>query len=93
PIANADESALQEPLLTVKFLGDSWIRINDAKGSKLRTGNYAQGQEIKLSHKGEIHLIIGRTRNVELGYGGKIIDLSGYKAGRVARLILGKPAE
>jgi len=83
----------QGPALTMKFSDTTWIRIDDDKGNRLEAGTYKKGDIINLSHNGPLHLIIGRTNNVELGYGGEAVDLSSYKSGKVARLVLGKSAE
>jgi|GEM_PF-3611589 len=83
----------QIPVLTMKFSGMSWIRIDDGEGNKLKAGTYNKGEDINLSHEGPLHLIIGRTNNVELDYAGEPVDLSSFKSGKVARLVLGKSAE
>ncbi|MCW8963381.1 MAG: DUF4115 domain-containing protein [Gammaproteobacteria bacterium] len=82
-----------KPVLTMKFSDDTWIRVDDADGNRLEAGTFRNGQEISVAHDGELHLIIGRTQNVELSYAGEAVDLSRFKSGGVARLVLGRPAE
>ena len=80
------------PRLEMKFLGTSWVRVDDSSGSKLKAGTFNEGQEVSIEHAGELRLIIGRSNSVELIYAGQPVDLSEFKSG-VARLVLGKPAE
>jgi len=82
-----------KPVLAMKFSDDTWIRVDDADGNRLEAGTFRNGQEISVAHDGELHLIIGRTQNVELSYAGEAVDLSRFKSGGVARMVLGRPAE
>ena len=75
----------------INFLDTSWVSISDSNGNSLRGGTFNKGQTVTLEHQGELRMIIGRAKNVELTYDGNPVDLSGYAS--VARLSLGKPAE
>ena len=96
-VSAADEQETQQvvqvPVLTMKITDTTWIRINDGEGNRLEGGTFNKGQDINLTHNGPLHLIIGRTNNVELSYDGKPVDLSGYNSGKAARLVLGKSVE
>jgi cytoskeleton protein RodZ len=81
------------PVLTMKFSDDTWIRIDDEEGNRLEAGTFRKGDDIYIEHEGALHLIIGRTQNVEVGYAGQPVDLSTYQTGKVARLVLGEPVE
>ena len=78
------------PVLTMKFSDATWIRVDDNEGNRLKTGTFNQGEKINIEHKGSLHLVIGRAKNVEVAYAGKSVDLSAYDNGRVARLVLGE---
>lgn len=93
PAALDAEQSDKTPVLTMKFSAATWIRIDDDKGNRLEAGTYQKGQDITLSHDGQLHLIIGRTQNVELSYDGEPVDLSRFSSAKVARLKLGQLAE
>jgi len=75
----------------MKFSDDTWIRVDDADGNRLEAGTFRNGQEISVAHDGELHLIIGRTQNVELSYAGEAVDLSRFKSGGVGGMALSLP--
>jgi cytoskeleton protein RodZ len=84
---------VQVPVLTMKINDTTWIRISDDEGNRLKNGTFSKGKDINLTHNGPLHLVIGRTNNIELTYDGKLVDLSSYDSGGVARLVLGKSVE
>lgn len=81
------------PVMSMRFSDDVWIRVDDDQGNRLEAGTFHSGDAITLQHDGPLHLIIGRTQNVEIDYAGEPVDLSAYKAGSVARLVLGQADE
>lgn len=91
PAIQNEEPARKSPVLSINFLDASWVSIKDGNDKLLRGGTFDKGVIIELEHEGEIRLIIGRAKNVEMTYAGETVDLSRYAS--VARLTLGKPAE
>ena len=91
PAIQKEEPARQTPLLSINFLDASWVSIKDSNDKVLRGGTFDKGASIELDHEGEMRLIIGRAKNVEMIYAGEPVDLSSYSS--VARFTLGKPAE
>lgn len=81
-------AAMPEGELVLRFSGDTWIRIEDASGEAVSFGVKSDGHETVLEGGAPYHLTLGAPENVELYYAGERIDLSGYRAGRVARLTL-----
>lgn len=86
--AEAESPALPEGELVLRFAGDTWVRIEDASGEAVAFGVKSGGHETILEGGAPYHLTLGAPENVELYYAGERIDLSDYRAGRVARLTL-----
>jgi cytoskeleton protein RodZ len=91
PDIQKEEPVRQTPVLRINFLDASWISIKDSNDKLLRGGTFDKGTSIELDNQGEIRLIIGRAKNVEITYAGEPVDLSRYVS--VARFTLGKPVE
>ena len=93
PEPQAEPQQTYTPVLNMQFSDETWIRIDDDQGNRLQAGTFLKGQDIRLEHQGPLHLIIGRTQHVKLDYAGEPVDLSAYRKGKVARLVLGGTSE
>jgi len=87
---NTNRDEIKPPAdIVLRFIGESWVRVEDAKGERLAMGVYQQGEEVKLySDNAPFSLIVGSAGHVEVEYKGRAVDLS-RKVGKVARLSLG----
>ncbi|NAW87638.1 cytoskeleton protein RodZ [Photobacterium halotolerans] len=76
------------PDLQLTFTGDCWIDIRDANGKQLDTGIKSSGDVISLDGQAPFKIVLGAPSVVTMSFKGEPVDLSGYPAGRVARLKL-----
>ncbi|MGF1685915.1 cytoskeleton protein RodZ [Photobacterium japonica] len=74
--------------LEMRFTGDCWIDIRDAKGKRLDTGVKKAGDVLKLDGDAPFKVVLGAPGVVTMRYQGEPVDLSRYPAGKVARLKL-----
>ncbi len=74
--------------LAVSLSDDCWMLIQDADGKVLLEGLKSKGYRTDVSGKAPFSLRIGAPEVVSLSFNGDAIDLSSYRAGRVARLTL-----
>ncbi|KDM91937.1 cytoskeleton protein RodZ [Photobacterium galatheae] len=78
----------QVPDLKLTFNGDCWIDIRDANGKQLETGIKTSGDVISLDGKAPFKIVLGAPSVVTMSFKGEPVDLSGFPAGKVARLKL-----
>lgn len=92
PAINNEATSAEEPAsegeLVLSFRGDTWIRIEDASGQAIAFGVKPGGHTTELSGQEPYQLTLGAPENVDLFYRGNQIDLSSFRAGRVARLTI-----
>ncbi|GAA5191110.1 RodZ domain-containing protein [Ferrimonas gelatinilytica] len=74
--------------IAVSLSDDCWMLIQDADGKVLLEGLKRGGYRGEVSGKAPFSLRIGAPQVVSLSFNGDAIDLSSYRAGRVARLTL-----
>ncbi|MDO6704636.1 cytoskeleton protein RodZ [Photobacterium sp. 1_MG-2023] len=79
---------VQVPDLKLTFDGDCWIDIRDAKGKQLETGIKSSGDVVSLDGQAPFKIVLGAPSVVTMSFKGEPVDLSGYPAGKVARLKL-----
>ncbi len=87
----AEPAAPQETAsnnLFMNFTADCWIQVKDATGKVLATGVKKAGDNITLAGEKPYNIILGAPEGVEMRLASEPIDLSGYTAGKVARLTL-----
>ncbi|PSW19668.1 cytoskeleton protein RodZ [Photobacterium sanctipauli] len=82
------EAVVVESALELSFSGDCWIDIRDANGKRLDTGIKKAGDVLKLDGNEPFRVVLGAPGVVTMSYKGEPVDLSGYPAGKVARLKL-----
>lgn len=76
------------PDLKLTFNGDCWIDIRDANGKQLDTGIKSSGDVVSIDGQAPFKIVLGAPSVVTMSFKGEPVDLSGYPAGRVARLKL-----
>lgn len=83
------EQLMKRPIHIV-FLEDAWVEVTDASGEVLISRITEAGGEKWIGGAGRApyQVTIGRAGAVRLYHGGKEVDLSGFKADGVARLVL-----
>lgn len=86
--AQTESSAIPDAELVLVFAADTWIRIEDATGEAIAFGVKSAGHLSALDGNSPYEITLGAPENVTLYYQGSQIDLSSYRAGRVARLTL-----
>lgn len=72
--------------LVLHFRGDCWVRIDDAEGNTLAFGVKQAGYTMPLNGVQPYSLTLGAPHLVDVYFQGEVVDLSGLREGRVARL-------
>lgn len=87
---SATEAAPEVPDadLVLIFSGDAWIRVEDASGEAIAFGVKPEGHVSELNGNAPYEVTLGAPENVRVYYQGQAIDLSSYRAGRVARITI-----
>lgn len=74
-------------MITMRFSQDSWVEM-ESHGRKLVVGIQSAGSERSVRAEPPVQLLLGNAPGVELEYRGKPVDLTRYRRGKVARLVL-----
>ncbi|HHH44713.1 MAG TPA: DUF4115 domain-containing protein [Gammaproteobacteria bacterium] len=74
-------------LIQLRFSEDSWVEM-EAHGRKLVVGTQYAGSERTVRAEPPIQILLGNAPGVELVYRGKVVDITPYQRGKVARLVL-----
>lgn len=85
------QAGLPDASLVLVFSGDAWIRIEDASGEAIAFGVKTDGHVSALDGQPPYNISLGAPENVTLYYQGEQIDLSSYRAGRLARITIPNP--
>lgn len=88
PAADAAVSA-GNTILTLQFNAECWLEVTDATGKRLAYGTRQAGQTERLSGTAPLKVTLGNAAAATVQFNDVAVDLSGYAAGRVARLTLG----
>lgn len=83
----AEEGTTGPALVTLRFSEDSWVEM-ESHGRKLVVGTQTAGSERSVRAEPPVHLLLGNTPGVTLEFRGKAVDLTPYRRGKVARLLL-----
>ncbi|MDR9826425.1 DUF4115 domain-containing protein [Vibrio sp. FNV 38] len=88
----AESSAIIEPAalprLRVTLDGDCWLQVKDSTGKTLAIGTKNAGEVLDFDQEGSYSLVLGAPQNVSITFASEPVDLSGYTAGKVARITL-----
>ncbi|MGR5119792.1 RodZ domain-containing protein [Vibrio astriarenae] len=76
------------PRLRIMLDGDCWLQVKDATGKTLAIGTKSAGEVLDFDQEGSYSLVLGAPQNVSITFASEPVDLSGYTAGKVARITL-----
>lgn len=79
---------VQNDSLTMVFVGDCWVDVRDSTGQRLAFGTKNNGAVLTLEGLAPFSITLGEPSVVTLQFNGESVDLSGYPAGRPAKLNL-----
>ena len=74
--------------LQLTFSAECWVIVQDASGKRLAYGMKAAGQSLQLSGQLPFSVTLGNATAATVQLNQTAVDLSGYRAGQVARLTL-----
>jgi cytoskeleton protein RodZ len=84
---STDSSILLQNLV-MDFSADCWVRIVDARGEVIALGVKQNGKHMVIEGVAPITVVLGDPSAVSINYAGSEYDLSSYRAGRRAEIIL-----
>jgi cytoskeleton protein RodZ len=76
--------------ISLALSAECWVDVVDATGKRLVFGSRKSGEQLNVRGVAPIKVLLGNAAAATLSFNGESIDLSGYPAGRVARLTLGQ---
>ncbi|NVJ59906.1 MAG: DUF4115 domain-containing protein [Gammaproteobacteria bacterium] len=85
-----NSSELAQDSLTLVFVGDCWVDIRDSNGKRLAYGVKQNGVVLTLDGVAPFAVTLGDPSVVNMQFNNESVDLSGYRAGRPAKLNLKK---
>jgi cytoskeleton protein RodZ len=79
-----------------KFVESGWVKVRDAKNRVILIGEHNKGAIKKLGSVMPYKVVIGNSKAVKVEINGKVVDISSYSSGGVARFTIdngkiGKP--
>ncbi|MBU2180790.1 MAG: DUF4115 domain-containing protein [Gammaproteobacteria bacterium] len=74
--------------LDLTFSEQCWVTVEDATGKRLAYGMKSAGQSLQLTGQLPLRLTLGNAAAATVQLNQMAVDLSGYRAGQVARLTL-----
>jgi cytoskeleton protein RodZ len=78
--------------LQLTFSAECWVTVQDATGKRLAYGIQSAGQSLQLTGQLPFSVTLGNAAAATVQLNQTAVDLSGYRAGQVARLTLdGQP--
>ena len=96
PVSGAAQVASETPavaeiagpaLIILRFSEDSWVEM-ESHGRKLVVGTQTAGSERSVRAEPPVQILLGNAPGVAIEYRGKPVDLTRYRRGKVARLVL-----
>jgi len=86
--SSAPTSSLQMSSLVLDFSADCWVKIIDARGEVIALGVKKSGKHMPLEGVAPFNVILGDPSVVTMYYLDQTYDLSSYRAGRRAEIVL-----
>lgn len=74
--------------LVFTFLGDCWVNIYDATGERVAWGVKKSGYIMRFSGQAPFKVTLGKPELVQIEYNDAAVDITGFKAGIVAKFSL-----
>ncbi|MBY6186171.1 DUF4115 domain-containing protein [Marinobacter hydrocarbonoclasticus] len=87
-VADASTTDAATSRLAISLNAECWMLVQDANGEVLLEGLKLDGFNTELEGEAPFSLRIGAPEAVSLVFNGEAVDLSTFRAGRVARLTL-----
>ncbi len=84
------EPAPDPERLVLGFTADCWIKVTDAEGRVLSEGVKTSSDRLELTGKPPFSLVLGAPQAATVEYLDQMVDLTSFRAGRVARLTVPK---
>lgn len=81
-------SDLSMTSLVLDFSSDCWVKITDARGEVIALGVKKSGKHMPVEGVRPFNVILGDPSVVIMKYAGQSYDLTSYRAGRTANIIL-----
>jgi len=88
PNIDTNDTALEMTSLVLDFSADCWVRIVDARGEVIAIGVKSAGKHMPVEGVKPFNVVLGDPSVVTMQYNEQAYDLSGYRAGRRAEVIL-----
>jgi cytoskeletal protein RodZ len=87
---NADDQAMgARGLLEMRFTGESWVEVRDARGRLVVADLMEAGRFVSLQTFGPVEVLVGAVNDSTVIFNGETLDLSGRSYQNVARVTLG----
>ncbi len=86
PVINTDNLIMSK--LVLDFSADCWVKIVDARGEVIAVGVKQSGKHMPIEGVAPISVVLGDPSVVTMSYAGRDYDLSSYRAGRRAEIVL-----
>ena len=87
---NADDQAMgTRGLLEMRFTGESWVEVRDARGRLVVADLMEAGRFVSLQTFGPVEVLVGAVNDSTVIFNGETLDLSGRSYQNVARVTLG----
>ena len=77
-------------VLTLRFAGESWVEVRDARGERLVYRLAAAGEERSVSGEAPFRIVLGNAPGVEAELNGEPVDIARHTSGRTARFTVGR---
>jgi cytoskeleton protein RodZ len=88
PESVIDPANLVMTKLVLDFFADCWVKIVDARGEVIAVGVKQSGKHMPIEGVAPISVILGDPSVVTMSYAGRDYDLTNYRAGRRAEIVL-----
>ena len=85
----ADQAMGDRGLLEMRFTGESWVEVRDARGRLVVADLMEAGRFVSLQTFGPIEVLVGAVSDSTVIFNGETLDLSGRSYQNVARVTLG----
>jgi cytoskeleton protein RodZ len=79
--------------LLLRFSGESWVDVVDARGLRVERGLVAAGSERRYAPGQVARITLGNAEAVQVSFAGAAVDLTPYRAANVARFAVSSSGE
>lgn len=79
-----------EDLVELRFSGDCWVEIRDAKGRGVISDLAREGQTLEVYGQGPFRVLLGYAHGVQIAYNGEQVALAPHIRNDIASLVVGR---